>query len=105
MVGTVIATTESGSSYVLWLDGTGVRWFRVPTADSLRSAAGGWQEIIPRVVPGERLLLGELRSTPVVSVAFLPEAAPAPEIATSSVASAGALDGMLGWLSRSQRQN
>jgi hypothetical protein len=72
MVGTVIATTASGSSYVLSIDLGGVRWFRVPAPGSMARAATGWQEFLPRVVPGERLLLGTLRSTPVVSVAFLP---------------------------------
>jgi hypothetical protein len=72
--GTFVATTEAGSTYVLLIGDIGVRWVRIPGADSLRGASTGWQAHIPRVVPGERLLLDTLRSTPVVDVAFLPSA-------------------------------
>ena len=70
--GTVVVTTEAGSTYVLLMSDIGVRWVRIPGAESLRGARTGWQAHVPRVVPGERLLLDTLRSTPVVEVAFLP---------------------------------
>ena len=72
--GTLVVTTEAGSTYVLLMSDIGVRWVRIPGAESLRGARTGWQPHIPRVVPGERLLLDTLRSTPVVDVAFLPGA-------------------------------
>lgn len=34
--------------------------------------ASGWEAEIPRIVPGERLLIGNLRSTPVTTVEILP---------------------------------
>lgn len=78
MIATVIASTTSGSTYVLSFDALGVRWVRVPH-DSLADASIGQLEKYPRVVPGERLLLGALRSTPVKEVAFLPaDPRPAP---------------------------
>ncbi len=72
LAGTLVATTAAGSTYVLLMDDIGVRWVRIPGTASLRGASTGWQSQIPRVVPGERLLLDSLRSTPVVDVAFLP---------------------------------
>jgi hypothetical protein len=72
--GTLVASTEAGSTYVLLMSDIGVRWVRIPAVGSLRGATTGWQAHIPRVVPGERLLLDTLRSTPVVDVAFLPDA-------------------------------
>lgn len=72
MVATIMATTASGSTYVISLDAGGVRWYRVPSGGSMAAAAVGWQASPPRVVPGERLLLGPFRSTPVRRVAFLP---------------------------------
>jgi hypothetical protein len=74
MVGTIIATTQSGSAYVLTLEGAGVLWVRIPAGGRLRLASSGWLPIMPRVVRGERLLLGVLRTTPVDEVAFLPPA-------------------------------
>jgi hypothetical protein len=32
--------------------------------------------LIPRIVPGERLFLGDLRTSPIEEVAFLPDMAP-----------------------------
>ena len=74
MEGTIFATTASGAAYVLAIDEHGVRWFRTPGPNSRVGAASGWQETVPRVLPGERLLLGDLLSTPVSRVAFLPDA-------------------------------
>ena len=67
-----MATTASGSTYVISMEADGVRWFRVPGSGSLASAGAGWQASLPRVVPGERLLLGPFQSTPVRDVAFIP---------------------------------
>ena len=72
MGGTIIATTRSGSAYVLILELDGVRWVRIPARDRFHLASSGWLPSVPRVVPGERLFLGVLRSTPVDEVAFLP---------------------------------
>ena len=72
MGGTIIATTQSGSSYVLTLEAGGVRWLRIPARGRLKLASTGWLPFIPRVVPGERMLLGVLRTTLVDEVAFLP---------------------------------
>jgi hypothetical protein len=72
MVATIMASTASGSTYLMSIEAGGVRWFRVPPSGSLATAAAGWQASLPRVVPGERLLLGPLLSTPVVEVAVLP---------------------------------
>ena len=72
MGGTIIATTQSGSAYVLTVEADGVRWLRIPARGRLRSASTGWLPLLPRVVPGERMLLGVLRTTPVDEVAFLP---------------------------------
>jgi hypothetical protein len=74
MEGTIFATTASGATYVLAIEERGVRWFRTPGPGSSVGAAAGWQEQVPRVIPGERLLLGDLRSTPVSRVEFVPEA-------------------------------
>jgi hypothetical protein len=77
MGGTIIATTQSGSAYVLTLEAEGVRWLRIPARGRLRSASTGWLPFLPRVVTGERMLLGVLRTTPVDEVAFLPAPADA----------------------------
>ena len=69
----VLARTASGSTYVLSNGPDGVHWCRLPAHD--RGApwtASGWEESMPRVVPGERLLLGNLRTTPVTTVSILP---------------------------------
>jgi hypothetical protein len=72
MGGTIIATTQSGSAYVLTLEADGVRWLRIPARGRLRLASSGWLPFVPRVVRGERLILGVLRTTPIDEVAFLP---------------------------------
>jgi hypothetical protein len=71
-LGTLVATTEAGATYVLWIHGDGVRWVRLPGAAALIGSKTGWLPQVPRVVPGERLTLGTLRSTRIVNVAFLP---------------------------------
>ncbi|MBA2634575.1 MAG: hypothetical protein H0U86_16525 [Chloroflexi bacterium] len=69
----VLARTASGSTYVLSVGPEGVHWCRLP-AETLRApwVASGWEESMPRIVPGERLLIGNLRTTPVTSVSILP---------------------------------
>jgi hypothetical protein len=71
MGGTIIARTQSGSAYVLTLEGE--RWLRVPARGRIQLASSGWLPVVPRVVPGERLFLGVLRTTPIEEVAFLPD--------------------------------
>ena len=72
MGGTIIARTQSGSAYVLTLADGGVWWLRVPPRGRMQLASSGWLPVIPSVVPGRRLFLGVLRTTPVDEVAFLP---------------------------------
>lgn len=69
----VLARTASGSTYVLSIGPDGVHWCRLPSEG--RGApwtASGWEKRMPRVVPGERLLIGNLRTTPVTTVSILP---------------------------------
>lgn len=69
----VIVRTTSGSTYVLSVSEPGVHWCRIPAADRrLPWTASGWEEAMPRIVPGERLLIGDLRTTPIVDVSVLP---------------------------------
>ena len=69
----VLVTTASGSAYVLDVSEQGVRWRRVPgEGPEIVGVARGWEPRLPRIVPGERLWIGSLRTTPVVSVAVLP---------------------------------
>jgi hypothetical protein len=86
MRGTIIARTQSGSTYVLTLEGAGVRWVRVPAPGRMQLAATGSMPLIPRIVPGERLFLGDLRTSPIEEVAFLPDMAPS--VATEAEAAA-----------------
>ena len=74
MPGIIIARTRSGSAYVLTLEADGTRWVRVPAPGRMQLASSGWMPVIPRVVPGERLFLGVLQTTPIEEVAFLPDA-------------------------------
>jgi hypothetical protein len=67
--GTIVARTESGSAYVLALGGGGAHWLRIAPGGHLTA---GWVPTVPRIVPGERLFLGMLRTTPIREVAFLP---------------------------------
>jgi hypothetical protein len=70
----VLARTASGSTYVLSIGQDGVHWRRLPAARThgMTWGASGWEAAIPRIVPGERLLIGNLRSTPVTTVEILP---------------------------------
>ncbi len=71
MTSTVIATTRSGSRYVILVEEDGARWVRLP-ASNRSTPMVGWLSHPPKVVAGERMMLGDVRSTPVVRVAFLP---------------------------------
>lgn len=69
----VIVKTESGSTYVLSVSEPGVHWCRLPAAEVRMSwTASGWEEFLPRIVPGERLLIGDLQTSPVVDVSVVP---------------------------------
>jgi hypothetical protein len=69
----VLVRTASGSTYVFAASEPGVHWYRLPTArERVSRTVSGWEEAIPRIVPGERLLIGNLRSTPVTRVEVLP---------------------------------
>ncbi|MDQ4036651.1 MAG: hypothetical protein M3153_12135 [Chloroflexota bacterium] len=72
----VLARTASGSTYVLAIGSDGVHWCRLPADPSERPgiawSASGFEPAIPRIVPGERLLIGSLRTTPVTTVSILP---------------------------------
>ena len=71
MRATVIATTRSGSRYVILMDDDGVHWTRLPAA-ARADPMVGWLPSPPRIVQGQRLMLGNLQSTPVTRVSFLP---------------------------------
>ncbi len=69
----VLARTASGSTYVLSIGEDGVHWRRMPSARSgMAWSASGWEAEVPRIVPGERLLIGNLRTTPIMTVSILP---------------------------------
>ena len=75
----VLARTASGSTYVLAIGNDGVHWCRLPAdpagpADrrGIAWSASGFESVVPRIVPGERLLIGNLRTTPVTTVSILP---------------------------------
>jgi hypothetical protein len=69
----VIVRTASGSSYVLSISEPGVHWCRLPAdKPGVSWTASGWEEVIPRIVPGERLLIGNLRTSPITAVEVLP---------------------------------
>ena len=69
----ILARTASGSTYVLSSTPDGVHWCRLPAGrQAFPWTASGWEERLPRIVPGERLLIGNLRSTPVTTVSVLP---------------------------------
>ena len=68
----VIVKTASGSTYVLSVSEPGVHWCRLPGPDRrLTWTASGWEEDMPRIVPGDRLLIGDLRTSPITDVAVL----------------------------------
>jgi len=93
MRATVIATTRSGSRYVMLIDDDGVQWTRLPAA-ARGDAMVGWLPSPPRIVPGQRLMLGSLQSTPVTRVSFLPGPEP-PSRATSRHSGEDAADEQL----------
>jgi hypothetical protein len=69
----VLARTASGSTYVLAIGPDGVNWCRLPSQrQQLQWTASGWEQQVPRIVHGERPLIGSLRTTPVTSVTILP---------------------------------
>jgi hypothetical protein len=69
----VLVNTASGSAYVLSQTDAGVHWRRVPGARPGRIGDRcGWEPEMPAVVPGERLLLRDLRSTKITRVSILP---------------------------------
>lgn len=69
----VLARTASGSTYVLSIGEDGVHWCRLPAGGrGMAWSASGWEATLPRIVPGERLLIGNLRTTPVTTVSILP---------------------------------
>jgi hypothetical protein len=69
----VIVRTASGSTYVLSISQPGVHWCRLPAPrQAVEWTASGWEEVVPRIVPGERLMIGDLRTSPVTSVEILP---------------------------------
>ena len=69
----VLARTASGSTYVISTGQDGVHWRRLPADGPGPSwSASGWEAALPRIVPGERLLIGNLRTTPVTTVSILP---------------------------------
>ncbi len=71
MRATVIATTRSGSRYVILMDDDGVQWTRLPAA-ARADPMVGWLSSPPEIVQGRRLMLGSIQSTPVTRVSFLP---------------------------------
>lgn len=71
MRSTVIATTRSGSRYVILIYDDGVQWTRLPAA-ARADPTVGWLPSAPPIVPGQRLMFGDLLSTPVTRVSFLP---------------------------------
>jgi hypothetical protein len=68
----VIVKTASGSTYVLSAGDPGVHWCRFAAADRIPWTASGWERSMPRIVPGERLFIGDLRTSPITNVAILP---------------------------------
>ncbi len=69
----VIVKTRSGSTYVLSVSDPGVHWCRLPADDRrLPWTASGWEDDMPRIVPGERLRIGDLQTSPITDVSILP---------------------------------
>jgi len=81
MRATVIATTRSGSRYVIQIDDDGVQWVRLPAA-ARADPMVGWLPSPPEIVQGRRLMLGSIQSTPVMRVSFLPGPEPLPRPAS-----------------------
>ncbi|HET8777807.1 MAG TPA: hypothetical protein VFN76_09110 [Candidatus Limnocylindria bacterium] len=73
----VIVKTKSGSTYVLSISDPGMHWCRLPaptspSASTMSWTASGWEEVVPRIAPGERMLIGDLRTSPVTAIEVLP---------------------------------
>ena len=70
----VIVRTASGSTYVLSISQPGVHWCRLPARRKrgMEWTASGWEDVMPRIVPGERLMIGNLRTTPVTGIEIVP---------------------------------
>jgi len=70
----VLVRTASGSTYVLSVSRPGVHWCRLPspTRTDPTWIASGWEEAMPRIVRGERLLIGDLRTSPITGIEVLP---------------------------------
>lgn len=69
----VIVKTASGSTYVLSVSDPGVHWCRLPADGRLMPGTrSGFEAAMPRIVPGERLFIGDLQTTPVTDVSVLP---------------------------------
>jgi hypothetical protein len=69
----VIVRTASGSSYVLSISEPGVHWCRLPAEKpGLSWTASGWEEVMPRIARGERMLIGNLRTSPVTTIEVVP---------------------------------
>ena len=102
MTSTVIATTRSGSRYVFLIEGDGVRWIRLP-ASARSQPMVGWLNRPPRVVSGERLMLGDIQSTPVAHVSFLPGPEPPSDrsLGADALGLEGAMQASQPWTLRS----
>jgi hypothetical protein len=68
----VVIVKTSGSTYVLSVGALGVHWCRLAPTDRIPWTASGWEAAMPRIVPGERLLIGDLQTSPVTQVSILP---------------------------------
>lgn len=69
----VLVNTASGSAYLLSQTDDGVHWRRIPGARPGHvGARSGFEGRMPAIVPGERLFLGDLRTTHVTRVSILP---------------------------------
>lgn len=68
----VLVRTRSGSTYVLSVSEPGIHWCRLPARHGMSWTASGWEEALPRLVRGERLVIGNLRSTPITEIEVLP---------------------------------
>ena len=69
----VIVRTASGSTYVLSISDPGFHWCRLPAPKrGMEWTASGWDDVLPRIVQGERLLLGNFRTSPVTRIEVLP---------------------------------
>lgn len=69
----VIVRTVSGSTYVLSISEPGVHWCRLPAPRrGMEWTASGWEDFVPRIARGERMLIGNLRTSPVTTIEVLP---------------------------------